>query len=320
MTGPELYIHVDKASHFLRWERDEFARYFDLVDHPSPRALLMTFGPDVLKSGAALPARQRFAVLFPGFSFNPVRNATLLAEQAELIAAHYAQVFINPGPLELAYAAIPNLTLYPFSVDTSLVRMIRPRTSLDSLLHVSQANPQKDWPRSESIMKKSGLRYEVFPPRDSARLEAHRAAIVLQNSRRTALNLDVVAPLPVGYFDHRETVEKYREYDGFVHVAAEVGHPEFIDGKYTASLIEAGVTGAILFWHDTWGLGNGLETVFNLPKDTYEAAAEIREIRGSLDIERHSRLTSEEMAATFSPRVSVAVRAERMMQLELPES
>jgi hypothetical protein len=109
-------------------------------------------------------------------------------------------------------------------------------------------------------------------------------------------------------------IKKYQQYDGFVHVARDIKHPQLIDGKYTASLIEAGVTGAILFWHDTLQLGNSLETVFSLPLNEKSAAAEIMSIRNSLDVRKHSQRTREEMLDTFNVQKSVRIRAERILE------
>lgn len=315
MSGPDLYLHYRKASHFLRWEIPEFAKHFTLVDRPSASAMLMSFGPDVLEEAATLPARARFAVLFPGFSFNPVRDADLRARQLELFSDAFTQIFINPGPLQIAYESADNVSLYPFSVDTALVGFRRYRTGLNSLLHVSHDNPQKDWRRSESIMRKTGLRHEVFPPRDTGALEDHVRELQRLNKSRARMGLKTRPVLPVGYYSHQETIRKYHDYDGFVHVARDVRHPEFIDGKYTASLMEAGLTGAIVFWHDTWGLGNNFETVFDLPVRTQDAADSILKIRKSLDVAAHSRRTRQEMLDTFSPHHSVSIRARRMLEL-----
>lgn len=315
MARPTLYIHVGAATHFLQWEVQEFAKHFTLVTKPSARTILLSFGPDVLEEAARLPARARFAVLFPGFSFNPVRDRRVRERQLRIIRESFTQIFINPGPLEIAYAGLTNLSFYPFSVDTAAVTLNRYRSSLDSLLHLSHDNPQKDWQRSESIMAKTGLPYEVFPPRDHAVLLRHVRWARRRDRVKRAIGLTVPERLPVGYFDHGRAIAKYQEYDGFVHVARDVRHPEFIDGKYTASLIEAGVTGAILFWHDTWALGNTLETVFELPLNTAAAAQQILDVRSSLDVEKHSRLTREEMLDVFSPHRSVEVRARRMIDL-----
>jgi hypothetical protein len=311
----KLYIHVRMAKHFLRWELPEFAKHFDLVNEPSEDTVLLSFGPDALEEASTLPARARFAVLFPGFSFNPVRDMVVRERQFEIIRECFRQVFINPGPLELVYRELNNVSFYPFSVDIARVGLKRYRTTLDNLLHVSHDNPQKDWPRSESIMYKTGLPYEVFPPRDRTVLEKHVRRGGARDRVRALAGRQVGHRLPVGYFDHRRTIEKYQNYDGFVHVARDVRHPEFIDGKYTASLIEAGLTGAILFWHDTWGLGNSLETVFDLPLDTARAAERILEIRSSLDVEAHSKRTREEMLDTFNPQKSVSIRAQRIQEL-----
>lgn len=313
MPKPKLYVHVGRAGHFLRWELPHFARYFDLVDAPGPDVSLLSFGPDVLEEASQMTARQRFAVLFPGFSFNPVRDAALRARQRELIETAFTTVFINPGPLQIAYDGAQNLKLYPFSIDVGLAGLRRYRTKLDSLLHVSHDNPQKDWRRSEAIMHKTGLKYEVYPPRNQSLLTGHVRRKQRANAVRARFGVKPKAHLPVGYVDHKSTVAKYQAYDGFVHVARDARHPEFIDGMYTASLIEAGATGAILFWHDTWNLGNILETVIELPLDTTAAAERILDVRSSLDVEAHSRLTRQEILDTFRPEVSVGLRAEEIL-------
>lgn len=315
MIKPDLYIHVRMATHFLRWELPEFSKHFTIVREPAANIPLLSFGPDALEEAASLPASARFAVLFPGFSQNPVHDLETRERHRRLLTESFTQAFINPGPLEIAYRGLDTVYLYPFSIDVEMVGLRAYRTSLDSLLHVSHDNPQKDWQRSASIMRKTRLRSEVYPPRDRGVLEEHVQAIDLRNRWRKRLGLSTQDRLPVGYFDHASTVAKYQDFDGFVHVARDVKHIEFIDGKYTASLIEAGVTGSILFWHDTWGLGNGLETVFELPLDTSKAAEMILEIRSSINIEEHSRRTREEMLDTFNPQKSVAIRASRIKEL-----
>lgn len=313
MGNPELYLHVGKAKHFARWERPEFAKHFTLVDAPADNVPLLSFGPDVFDEAAMMPASRRYAVLFPGFSFNPVRDEALRLHQRGLMASRFERVFINPGPLTIAYQGVANVSLFPFSVDLELAKVRGYRRRLDSLIHVSQDNPQKDWRRSESIMHRTGLKYEVFPPRQSRKLVSHVQRVERANAFRRALRLRERGHLPVGYLSHEATVRKYQDYDGFVHVARDVRHPEFIDGMFTASLIEAGATGAILFWHDTWQLGSELETPFRLPLDTRAAAEIILDIRSSIDVEKHSRATSDEMLEVFNPRRSVAIRAESIL-------
>lgn len=290
MFKPKLYIHTGRATHFLRWELKEFKRHFQLVDEPSINAALLCFGPDVLREASHLPARKRFAVLFPGFGHNPLYNDDLLPSQLKLIEQKYEHVFINKGPLELAYKDLSpeKISLYPFSVDISLLGKCKPRTSLQSIIHISNDAPQKDWQRSERIMKKTGLRFEVFPPRNNKKSE---------------------------YVDHQDVIRKYKDYDSFIHVAKDIHDRVHIDGKYTASLIEAGATGAILFWHDTFGLGNDLKTVFELPLDETAAAERIKEVSHNLNVRKHSKRTMREMRKTFNPKRSVAMRARKIKSL-----
>lgn len=312
-NAPRLFVHVGEATHFLRWELPEFARYFTLVDSPSPAAALMAFGPDVLEGAAALPAMARFAVLFPGFGHNPVHNLPLRERNRDLIATSYRLAFINPGPLQIAYEGLPNVSFYPFSVDTSMVGVSRYRRKLDSLIHVSSEAPQKDWERSAEVMRLTGLRSTVFPPRIGRYHRVRRLENRLRGKASRALGLPEPALPPPGYVSHKAVIRRYRRYDGFVHVAREIDHPMYLDGKYTATLIEAGLTGAILFWHDTFRLGNHLETVFEVPLDPARAAERIREVRSSVDVSAHSRLTHAEMMDVFNPFDSVRIRAEAML-------
>lgn len=117
----------------------------------------------------------------------------------------------------------------------------------------------------------------------------------------------------MGYESHSVVIEKYHAYDGFVHVAAET--PPHVDGKYTATLLEAGLTGCILFWHDTLGLGNDFETVFNLPLDARKAADEILLIRRGIDIESHSKQTSEEIYERVNPQKVMQMRFKKIMEI-----
>lgn len=310
---PRLYLHVGQATHFLRWEIPEFNKYFTLVDSPSKDIPLLCFGPDVLEEAAKLPASKRYAVLFPGFAHNPVYNPDIKKLHRRLIASRFSAVFINPGPLEIAYKGLENVLFYPFSIDTELVQVKNFRKNINSLLHVSSESPQKDWQRSEAVMQRTGLEYEVYPPRSA---ELHKRQYRTNKSLDKVRRILGMQPknIPYGYVKHELVVKKYQQYDGFVHVAKDIKDPIYIDGKYTASFIEAGMTGAILFWHDTFKLGNNLKTVFNLSLDPEKAAKEILEIRSSIDVEKHSQLTRQEMLDTFNPVESVRIRAEKILQ------
>lgn len=310
----DLYVHVGGATHFLRWEIPEFKKYFNIVESPSDNAILISFGPDVLEEASTLPALERFAVLFPGFGHNPLYNKKINKLHTSAIQK-FKGVFINPGPLELAYSDLDNIYLYPFSVDTNLVKLKKYRKKIKTLIHVSNDGLQKDWERSESIMRLTGMKYEVYPPRNTRFYDVEIKKNIAKNKVRSVFSLQPKNYLPHGYVSHEKVIKKYQSYDGFVHIARDIKHPVLIDGKYTASLIEAGLTGAILFWHDTFSLGNNLKTVFSLPLDPDAAAKEIVRISATIDVEKHSRETRQEMLDTFSPEVSVRTRVEKILSL-----
>lgn len=311
----KLYIHVGQAGHFLTWEIPEFAKYFNIVDKPKNDTILLSFGPDVLEEASKLPAKARFAVLFPGFNCNPLHNKKLREEQIKIIKKSYKRIFINRGPLQKAYDSLDCVTIYPFSIDSKKVTFKRYRTQIKSLIHVSSNSPQKDWERSEDIMKRIGLPYEVFPPRDSNTMQLY-----LEKDNRIKLvdrflKRGLKKALPYGYLRHSTTIKKYQTYDAFVHIASDIKHDKYLDGMYTASLIEAGLTGAIIFWHDTYNVGGYLDSVFNVSSDPDTAAKEIQEIIKTLDVREWSKKTRNEMKEVFNPENSVRIRAEEMLRL-----
>lgn len=341
---PRLHLLVDRAVHFARWEIPHFRRYFTLVSEPKDDAILFAFGPDVFEKGASTPACGRIALLFPWDGYSAYHDLKRRKEILEAIKENYDLVFVNPGPLHEALKSSAKVTVCPFSIDTGLATCREYRTSLNSLLHVSADAPQKDWRRSEAIMALTRLPYEVFPPRNGRPTFKAQNPIDEGGSKRpwyrkvnrigywlriyarrwagrnwfkiakftNRLGIAPVLP-PVGYARHKAVIRKYQSYDGFVHVAAET--PPMVDGKYTAALLEAGATGAILFWHDTLRLGNDFETVFDLPLEPDEAARQILEIRRNLDVPRHSRLTREEILDRCDPANVMRIRYEKMRAL-----
>lgn len=313
MAKPKLYIHVVGATHFLRWEVPEFTKYFDLVDRPIDDAALLSFGPDALEEASNFPALKRFAVLFPGFGFNPVHNHELREHQIPIISTRFETVFIHPGPLQIAYIDLKNIELCQPSVDVDLIGFRKYRRQIKSLVHVSNDGAQKDWQRSEVIMRLTGMKYEVYPPRDHKFYQRQ-----IDNNNRANKLCKLIGRkerpyLHYSYVNHPQVIKKYKQYDGFVHVASDVKHRDLLDGKYTASFIEAGLTGSILFWHDTFNLGNNLETVFNLSVEPKIAAQEIIDISKSIDVHKHSQLTRQEMLETFNVHDSVRTRAEAIL-------
>lgn len=307
---------MDKASHFLRWERRHYARHFDLVDAPAPDVAVHGFGADVLDLVASVPACHRSLLVLPGFRATSPFFDTALRDRSATLLRGLDLVFANPGPMAAAYHDLPNLQIVDFSVDVDGLPAPVERTRLDSLLHASADYPQKDWRRSEEVMRRTGLRHEVFPPRVAGGVGSHLRAStkVKRKLNRWSARLGIGVRLPVPparYVDHDVLVRKYLEHDGFVHVAAPT--PPVVDGLYTATLMEAGCTGALLFWHDTHGLGGFLETVFELPVEPAAAAERILDVRSSIDPRAHSRATREEVAARFAPARAVAQRCEAIL-------
>jgi hypothetical protein len=312
----KLSFFTGQATHFLRWEVPHFRKHFDLVSYPGHDVILLAFGPDVLETAARLPALRRVAMLFPGFGCNPYHNLDCRAKALSAIESFYDLVFVNPGPLAEAYKSSEKVVACNFTIDTKMIKCANLRKSINSLIHVSADYPQKDWQRSELVMKLTSLPYEVFPPRLSTGYSF--MTCVERRLNRCSRALGLPAPfrtMPAGYVHHSVVAKKYQQYDGFVHVAAEIPHAIYIDGKYTAALLEAGVTGAILFWHDTLGLGNDLETVFDLPVDPAMAASQIMEIRRGLNVERHSRMTRDEILEKYDPACSIEFRAIKIKEL-----
>lgn len=312
LKKPKLYIYVGEATHFLRWELPEFAKYFELVSAPDNDTLLLVFGPDVLESALQLPALRRYAVLFPGFGYNPLYNDDIRDNQKELIAK-YDLVFINPGPLEIAYKGLNNIVFYPFSIDARKIKYSKPKNKIKSIIHISSDYPQKDSKRSEEIMKKTGLKWEVYPSRNQTNNRAKKILIKILKSAYNVTKLSTFKLPPNGYVRHSDVIKKYRKSDAFIHVARDIKDPIYIDGKYTATLIEAGLSGCIVFWHDTLNLGNTLDTVFELPLDTNKAASQIKRIVKSINISEHSLKTHLEMLEKFNPQISVKIRADAIL-------
>lgn len=316
----KLKIIADQgARFFLRWELPYFRREFDLVSEPAPDVVLLNYAPGRLGGDLHLPALRRVAFLIPGFDFNPYHNLDQREETLRLIDEHYDLIFVNPGPVANALAPSNKLASHPFSVDVErLMKVRRVRRGIESLLHVSADAPQKDWERSEEIMRLTGLRYEVYPPRVApARNVTWRDRVLWRYNKYLVKTVSPTTAFRrnLGYASHASTISKYTEHDGFVHIAKEKPHPIRIDGKYTAALLEAGVTGAIVFWHDTFRDGNDFETVFTLPVETQAAADRILEIRNSIDIEKHSRLTSEEFRERCHPGKILQLRKEAILGL-----
>lgn len=316
MTSVKIRLHIlynHLSEYFLKWELPYFRKHFDVVDEPSPDTVLLAFGPDMLETASELPALRRTALLFPWIDYNPYHNHVRRSEMLAIIDDSFDAVFVNPGPVQQALSTSKKLHVHPFSVDVEkLQKFKRPRTKIDRLLHVSFECPQKDWERSQRVMELTGLGFEVFPPRRNSAPQrvTWKDRIMWRYNKYIVSRISPTAAsrTTLGYANHLSTIKKYAEYDGFVHVAADKVSMTHLDGKYTAALLEAAVTGSIIFWHDTFSNGNDFETVFPVSREPEVAAKEIREIRNSIDVERHSRRTAEEISDRCHPGKVVGFR------------
>lgn len=308
---PKLHLIVRGATHFLNYERPYFEKYFDLVSRPGPDTIIFAYGPDAFDVPPTLPARLRVAYVLPGFAVSPLYDEARRTHLLDTIETSYDLVFTNPGPIYEALKSSPKVITHLFAAKVSIADRFRARTAINTLIHVSGEQPQKDSARSKEIMALTGLPHELYPPRHPYTARDKR----MHRFRRWLQRHELPAPLFLhpNYVRHATVINKYLEYDGFVHVAGEV--PPYSDGKYTASFLEAGLTGAILFWHDTLGLGNDFETVFDLPLDPPAAARRILEIRNSINVEQHSRATSEEIREKADPEKVTRFRYEKIMEL-----
>jgi len=314
---PDLFIKVEGAFHFLKWELPHFAKTFNIVDKPTKEAICLVYGPDAFCNLSEIPAIKKVAYLFPGFGINPLHDLEKREEILKKIENWFDLVLINPGPLEKAFENCGKIAKVPFSINENLFTKRKDRETLNSLLHVSADYPQKDWQRSQECMHKTKFKYEIYPARNK---NITKPAILLQRATKRILNKTSqiigfnIRSLPHTYTSHSNVIKKYYQYDGFVHIASDVKNKNHIDGKYTACLMEAGASGSICFWHDTFNLGNDLETVFALPLDPSKAALEIVNIKKNLNVAKHSAQTRMEMFDKFSSAKSVEIRSRVILE------
>lgn len=314
---PNLFIKVEGAFHFLKWEIPHFAKKFHIVDKPRKDAICLVYGPDAFCNFSEIPSSKNVAYLFPGFGINPLHDLDKRKEIIKKIEDQFDLVLINPGPLEKAFENCKKIVKVPFSINENLLIKRKDRKELKSLLHVSADYPQKDWLRSQECMQQTKLKYEIYPARTknpfkpTTFLKIATKQILIKTAQNIGFN---VKSLPSTYTSHSNVIKKYYEYDGFVHIASDVKNKKHIDGKYTACLMEAGASGSICFWHDTFNLGNDLETVFSLPLDPCKAALEITNIKKSLNVAKHSAQTRMEMLDKFSSSKSVAIRSRLILE------
>ena len=291
MIDKRLIIGQIENFHFS-WMNGEFGKYF--------KEVVVTSNPwfparkdDVLLANAALGSFQRmecrlkFGIMLPGFGFHPFKNP----EQFEALKptfARYDAVFCDEAPVWEAArrdGTCRNFHKVPICANSRDFRKTRKRSEFRRVLQVASHGSEKGRDVARKAMALMPYEWEQVPA------EGREYFSVPQS----------------------EMPGVFQRADGFLH-PGRVGDPPgyWTDAKYTVSLIEAGMSGCVVFWHDAMGVGNSMETVFEVSLDPAEIAERVKEVAGSIDLDAHSERTSREFTAKHSIENTVKAKMEVM--------
>lgn len=277
MINKRLVVSQHRNSfHFNKWEKHLFKKYFrevvyhSLEDDPKCEVIKKD---DVLFVYAMITlynhvkCDNKFGIFYPGFGFNPFKNREKALKSGYLFDK-YDAIFMNEGPIWETFKQFPNAILVQYSCDPNIFKKTRQRDTFKKIIQVAgKIGPFKGRHISTEVFKLLPYESELVPA-DSD---------------------------PVMYIPWERLPEIYQNADGFLSPNLIGPPPEYqIDAKYQVSLIEAGMSGCIIFWHDCMGLGNSMETVFEIPSDPAGISQKIQEVVGSIDLEKHSALTAQE--------------------------
>lgn len=277
--------------HFSKWELEKFKKYFkEVVYHyiEDDPACTVIKKDDILFVYAMLgmynhvKCHAKFGILYAGFGFQPI----IYPEQAqgmEYIFDLYDAIFLNEGPAWEAYKHKDNAILVPPSIDPNVFKKTRIRTDFKKLIQAAGKTGE---------YKGRHISTEVFN-------------LLQYDCELVPTDNDLLIYLP-----HEQMPEIYQNADGFLS-PQQIG-PAYVDAKYTASLCEAGMSGCIIFWHDCMKLGNSFETVFEISLNPPEIAQTIKDIVGSIDLEKHSILTTQEFYEKCNTENAIKIRIETM--------
>jgi hypothetical protein len=274
--------------HFTKWELPEFKKHFSNVImhyYNEDPQFTQIKKDDILFVFLSLPQYQnvecdfKFGMIYPGFGFHPLHHLDQRARMKSVIS-QYSAVFMNDGPLWESFKDLPNVYNTPYAVDSHMFKKTRVRTKFKRIIQVANnvAWQYKGRHISEAAMKLMPYEWELFP----------------ENNNK------------MGAIPFNELPDIYQKADGFLNPNM-IGDPPgyWVDCKYTGTTLEAGLSGCIIFWHDCMKLGNDFETVFEISSNPIEIAKRIPEIINSIDLEKHSLLTSQEFYERCNIKSSV---------------
>ena len=220
-------------------------KHLPRTDKPSKDTPIFAVGSDAINDvyEQRLPRSSLTGLFLPGIGHigNPITRRGN-AEAMRGIAGHCNTVLVQSGHMQLV---LPDATVMPHYIDLEGVQS-RVRTCISSIIHAGVMGLKKERYRQKAVMERSGLPWSFFPPNG-----VHR------------------------YIKRDEYLEHILEADAFVH-CAQYGDYGDLDGKYTASLLEAAAGGAICFWHDAFDMGNDFKSIIQVPSDPDEAAEIIK--------------------------------------------
>jgi hypothetical protein len=293
MQNRRLIIGQIENFHFTCMN-DEFRKYF--------REVVVTSNPwhpavddDVLLVNACLGSffnvtcKRKFGILLPGFGFHPYKRPEQVVEM-KWVFEKYDAVFCDEAPVGEAIkreGTCKNFHYVPISVNSNVFKKTRKRDKFRKIIQVASHGAEKGRDVSREAMKLMPYKWELIPGDTES------------------------------YFLRtlEQMVASYQEADGFLHpgkIGPAPGY--FVDGKYTVSLIEAAMSGCIIFWHDAMNHGNSMETVFEVSLNPQEIAARVQEVVGTIDLDQHSTKTAEE----FRNKYGIENTVKKMMDVIEP--
>lgn len=274
-----VLCQITAGFHFSQWDIPEFEKYFsNVIIHcrdADPEYTLIKKDDILYVYGVGfyptpkIDCFAKFGVLFPGFALRPLTNLIQRAEIAKEIRA-YTAVFVNEGPMWESYRGTSNVYKVPHGVASNLFKKTRVRNKFKRIIQVANnkyTSPYKGRHISEAAMKLMPYKWELIPENDH----------------------------PYGYIPFNDLIAVYQNADGFLSPQMVGPPPECeTDCNYNGTTLEAGLSGCVVFWHDAMGLGNKLETVFEISLNPVEIAKRIQDIVNNINLEKHSLLTAEE--------------------------